>query len=195
VAPATAERLDLPFYDRLLHGPDTRTPERIMERLSDEERRRIPPGRISATLALLGAAVGAPVANEADLNPREALARSVVSSISHIVASGGGVILGRGAAIVLTGQPYAYHVRLDGPPDRRVRQGMELEGVDEPTARAHQADADRAWNQFGLRVLDRNPADPRLYHLVIDSTALPLDACSELISRAATVFWERSTPA
>jgi hypothetical protein len=183
--------LQLPFFDRLLHGPDTRRAEAIMERLSDEERRHAPPGRLAATLAHLSAGLGIPVPDERDLNPREVLRRSLTASISNIVASGGGVILGRGGAVVLAGQPFAFHVRLDGPPERRLRQGMEIEGADEQAARAHQADADRAWSQFVQRVLDRDPTDRRLYHLVLDSTVVPLDTCAEVIAAAATAYWER----
>ena len=192
VAPAAAARLQLPFFDRLLHGPDTRRAEAIMERLSDEERRHAPPGRLAATLAHLSAGLGIPVPDERDLNPREVLRRGVTASVSNIVASGGGVILGRGGAVVLAGPPFAFHVRLDGPPERRLRQGMEIEGADEHAARVHQADADRAWSQFVQRVLDRDPADGRLYHLVLDSTVVPLDTCAEVIAAAAAAFWERS---
>jgi hypothetical protein len=192
IAPAAAARLRLPFFDRLLHGPDTRRAEAIMERLSDEERRHAPPGRLAATLAHLSAGLGIPVPDERDLNPREVLRRSVTASISNIVASGGGVILGRGGAVVLAGQPLAFHVRLDGPPERRLRQGMEIEGADEQAARTHQADADRAWSQFVQRVLDRDPADGRLYQLVLDSTVVPLDTCAEVIAAAAAAYWERA---
>jgi cytidylate kinase len=191
VAPAVATRLGLPFFDRVLHGPDTRKSELIMERLTDEDRRHAPPGRLAATLAHLSAGLGIPVPEERDLNPREVLRRSVVESISNIAASGGGVILGRGGAVVLAGQPFAFHVRLDGPPDRRLRRGMELEDIDEAAARAHQADTDRAWRQFVQRVFDRDPADGRLYHLVLDSTALPLPACVDVVERAACAFWEQ----
>ena len=192
VAPAAAARLQLPFFDRLLHGPDTRRAEAIMERLSEEERRHAPPGRLAATLAHLSAGLGIPVPDERDLNPREVLRRSVTASNSNIVASGGGVILGRGGAVVLAGQPFAFHVRLDGPPERRLRQGMEIEGADEQSARAHQADADRAWSQFVQRVLDRDPADGRLYHLVLDSTVVPLETCADVVAAAAVAYWERA---
>jgi cytidylate kinase len=192
VAPGVADRLRLPFYDRMLHGPASRKSQRIMERLSDEDRRQAPPGRLAATLAHLSAGLGIPVPEERDLNPREVMRRGVIDSVSAIVASGGGVILGRGGAVVLTGQPFAYHVRLDGPPDRRLQRGMELEGIDEAAARAHQIDTDRAWRQFVQRVFDRDPADARLYHLVLDSTALALPACVDVIERAASAFWEQS---
>jgi cytidylate kinase len=191
VAPAVAERLGLPFFDRLLHGPETRTPEVILERLSEEERRQAPPGRLVTNLSHLSAGLGIPVPEARDLNPRDDFRRRVVERVSTIAATGGGVILGRGGAVVLAGRPFAFHVRIDGPVDRRLVQGMAIEGVDEQTARAHQADTDRAWAKFVQRLFARDPSDPRLYHLILDSTALPLPACVDIVCRAAGAFWER----
>lgn len=191
MAPALAELLGLPFYDRLLHGPETRRSDVILERLSEEDRRATPPGRLEASLSRVSIGLGIPVPEGRDLNPREAVRRSVVDNITKIAALGGGVILGRGAAVVLAGQPFAYHVRLDGPPERRLRQGMAIEGADEPAARTHQADTDRAWSQFVRRVFDRDNADPRLYHLILDSTVLALPDCVTVIERAARAYWDR----
>jgi Cytidylate kinase-like family len=185
VAPAAAARLQLPFFDRLLHGPDTRRAEAIMERLSDEERRHAPPGRLAATLAHLSAGLGIPVPDERDLNPREVLRRSVTASISNIVASGGGVILGRGGAVVLAGQPFAFHVRLDGPPERRLAQAMALAGIDPATAERQLRETDRAREAYVRQFYGVDARDATLYHLVIDSTVLPLDLCVDLIALAA----------
>ena len=83
----------------------------------------------------------------------------------------------------------AFHVRLDGPADRRLAQGMRIEDVPEDVARIHQADSDRAWTTFTKRVFGRDPADPHLYHLLLDSTVIPLPACVSLIADAATATW------
>jgi hypothetical protein len=93
------------------------------------------------------------------------------------------VILGRGAAIVL-GKGRGFHVRLDGPPQARVVQGAAIEGISVDQARRHLEAADRARDTYVRRLYRTDPADPRHYHLVIDSTALPLDAVTELILRA-----------
>jgi hypothetical protein len=85
----------------------------------------------------------------------------------------------------------AFHVRLDGPPGRRLAQGMRIEGIAEDAARAHQADSDRAWATFTKRVFGRDPADPQLYHLILDSTVVPLPACVSLVADAATAFWSQ----
>jgi cytidylate kinase len=192
LAPALAARLDLPFFDRLLHGPDTRTVARVLERLSDEEREQVPPSRVATNLGHMSSGLGLPVPDPDDLNPRARIRREVEANIGRIAGTTGGVILGRSAAVVLGKGGCAFHVRLDGPLDRRCAQGASLEGVDETLAHQHQKETDRAWRQFTEEIFGRDPADPTLYHLVIDSTVVPLGNCVALIADAAVAAWERA---
>jgi cytidylate kinase len=94
------------------------------------------------------------------------------------------VILGRGAAVVL-GKDRGFHVRLNGPADRRVVQGAEIEGISEQQAWQRLRAADKARTAYVRRLYRCDPADASLYHLVIDSTATPLDTVIELILTAA----------
>jgi cytidylate kinase len=94
------------------------------------------------------------------------------------------VILGRAAAVVL-GKDRGFHVRLDGPPERRVAQGAVVEGISEEQARERLRAADKARTAYVRRLYRTDPADPALYHLVIDSTALPLEVVTELVLAAA----------
>jgi cytidylate kinase len=192
IAPGLAERLGLPFFDRLLQGPEAQQPDQIIERLSEEERQQAPPGRVVTGLGHMSAALGIPVPVAADLNPSDEIRRTVEASVKRIANGTGGVILGRGAVVVLAGAPNAFHVRLDGPVGRRTAQGMTIEGVSEDVARDHQARADRAWSQFGQRLFNRDFTDYRLYHLVLDSTAVPMPECISLVAGAASAFWERA---
>jgi cytidylate kinase len=75
---------------------------------------------------------------------------------------------------------------LDGPPERRLVQGAAIEGIDLDEARAHMRAADAARIGYVRRLYRVNPADASLYHLVIDSTVLPLDDVVEMIARGAT---------
>jgi cytidylate kinase len=95
------------------------------------------------------------------------------------------VILGRAGAVVLAGEPRALHVRLIGPEAARIEQGMRVEGVDRATAERHLEESDRARRAYVQHFYRADPADPSHYHLVIDSTAIALDDCTELIVRAA----------
>jgi cytidylate kinase len=94
------------------------------------------------------------------------------------------VILGRAAAIVLHEHPTAFHVRLDGDPERRVRQAMAAQGMSEREAREAMARNDNARVAYVRHFYGEDPADPAHYHLVLDSTRVPLPACVDLIVAA-----------
>jgi cytidylate kinase len=132
--------------------------------------------------------LGLPVPSGEDL--RDTVADRVEASIARVAETGGGVILGRAAAIVLAGRPGAFHVRLDGPPDRRAARATAIEGIDEDVARSRMTETDQARARYVTRLYGRDLDDPRLYHLVVDSTVLPLDFCVELIAGAALQFWQ-----
>jgi cytidylate kinase len=86
---------------------------------------------------------------------------------------------------VLRDNPSALHVRLDGPTEARVRQAMRIQSIDDPTARRRLAETDRARHAYVRHFHHVDARDPSLYHLVIDSTAIDLGVCVELIADAA----------
>ena len=97
----------------------------------------------------------------------------------------GGVILGRAGAVVLAQHPAAFHVRLDGDrAGRLARAAEQVDGDEEAAARLlDQTDRDReGYVRYFYKV---DPRDSRLYHLLLDSTVIPLDVCSDLIVTAA----------
>ena len=113
----------------------------------------------------------------------ELLRRECESGIRRLADASAGVILGRGAAVAL-GRDRGFHVRLDGPAERRLAQGAAVEGIGQDEARRHLAAADRARTAYVRRLYRADPADPRHYHLVIDSTAITLEAVTDIIVRA-----------
>jgi cytidylate kinase len=100
-------------------------------------------------------------------------------------AGEGAVILGRAGALVLRDQPHALHVRLTGPEEARIEQGMRLEGVDRATAERHLDETDRARHAYVHHFYRCDARDPVHYHLVIDSTTVALETCVDLIVLAA----------
>ena len=90
----------------------------------------------------------------------------------------------RRARVDLQLDEHALHVRLDGPVERRVEQAIRIEGVDRRTAERHQAETDRARDAYVRQFYRRDARDLDLYHLVIDSTVIPLDTVTELIVTA-----------
>ena len=113
-----------------------------------------------------------------------AVLRCTEGVIRKAVGGEGGVILGRAAAIVLRDHPGAFHVRLDGDPDRRVWQAMALQGMSEPDAREAMARNDRARTAYVRHFYGADAASPRHYDLVIDSTRVPIETCTEMIVSA-----------
>jgi cytidylate kinase-like protein len=183
VAPALADRLGVPFEQRATTsagGVGTAGP--CAEPLTPEEERLSPAHWLIACLTSampIGPTQSPPPSSHQDENLR----RHCEEGIWRLADANAGVILGRGAAVVL-GKGRGFHVRLDGPPAMRVVQGAAIEGISENEARRHLAAADRARDAYVRRLYRTDPADPRHYHLVIDSTALPLDTVTEIILSA-----------
>jgi hypothetical protein len=70
---------------------------------------------------------------------------------------------------------------------------MAIEGIDEATARARLHETDRARARYVDQLYRSDPADTRLYHLVVDSTSLDTDDCVGVLAGAAEAFWRHGT--
>jgi cytidylate kinase len=189
IAPRLAERLGLPFADRLLPAADVAARVAATEHLSEEERTQTARSGLLDRLAHVTSGLGMPIPNPVDLGG--GVREQVEASIAGLVAAGGAVVLGRAGAVVLAGNRRAYHVRLDGPEARRVARGMAIQHLDEREARARMTEADRARTRYVSRLYGRDSSDPRLYHLMLDTTVLPDDVCVALLATAAEAFWAR----
>lgn len=188
VGPALAQLLGTPFLDRAVPARVASGQPLSAEEAAVEERT---PGlieRIVATFARLPDAFspGAPPAVEG-YAPEDDLRNETEQRVRAFVEQhGSGVILGWGATVLV---PDAFHVRLDGPTDRRVRQAETIQGVDEGEAQRRQQDTDRVRSQYMRRLHGKDWNDPALYHLMLDSTSLPLDDATRIIAEAANAFW------
>jgi cytidylate kinase len=109
------------------------------------------------------------------------------------VQDGGGVVLGRAAAVVF-GAECGFHVRLDGPSDRRIIQGALIEGISPAQARVRMRAADHARSAYVRRLYRADPTDTALYHMTIDSTAVPLDTVIDVIFQAFSAYLTAETP-
>jgi hypothetical protein len=181
---ALADRFGLPFLHRVTTS-EGHVAERgpCGEQLTEEEVKATPVHRLLAhfTQAMpTGPTQSPPSTHHQD----EHLRGCGEAGIHQLLAAGGGVILGRAAAVVL-GKDRGFHVRLDGPAERRVAQGAAIEGISEAQARERLRAADRARTAYVRRLYRCDPAAASMYHLIIDSTAVPLDTVIELILTAA----------
>jgi cytidylate kinase len=179
IGPQVAERLGYRFVDRAI-------PVQVAERLGvpvdrAEAHDEAAHSRLAYLLSRLPNTAGV-VLPEAT---NESFCRETEALLREVADAGDAVVLGRAAAIVLRDRPQALHVRLDGPEEARIAQAMRVEEIDEEAARDRQRGSDRARMAYVKHFYDADPRDPRYYQLVLDSTALPLKACVELIVTAA----------
>ena len=110
--------------------------------------------------------------------------RSATEAFLRDAAKQDVVIVGRGAAIVLRNAERVLHVRLDGPRERRLRQGAEALHMSLSMAETVLEQTDSARAAYIREIYGRDWRDPSLYHLNIDSTALSIRACVKLILTA-----------
>jgi cytidylate kinase len=185
VGPRLAERLGVPFVDRAI---PVVVAERLAVPLSDALRHDEAVRSVLERL-LVRFAPAAQAFSGAAPPPELLDERTYLQATEEVIRErarrGEAVILGRAAAVVLQDDPRALHVRLDGPDDLRLEQAMALEGADRETAHRHMRETDRAREAYVQQFYGVDARDVALYHLVIDSTAISLDACVDLIARAA----------
>ncbi len=185
VGPALAERLGIPFVDRAI-------PFAVSERLAvdpgtaHEYDERVGGSRLERLLrGFIGQDVGAPVPIAPELTVDDDFRRATEEVLLAQAETGDGVILGRGATIVLRDRPEVLRARLDGPPERRAVQAARLARIDLADAERTLEQTDRAHAEYWRRFYDADPRDPGLYDLVLDSTRIDLDTCVELLETAA----------
>jgi cytidylate kinase len=183
IAPALAERLGVPFLGR---PPAPDVVDTGEEARACDESGGTGPGHLLSRIASLAVAWGTPAGMTLEeLLPDQALRLEIEREIHDLAEAGAGVVLGRGAAVILHDDERALHVLLDGPVEARVRQAMEIEGVDRQTAERRRSRVDRFRRSYIETLYGVDLREPGVCHLVLDSTALPLGDCVELIAAAA----------
>jgi cytidylate kinase len=168
IASRVAERLGVQFLDRAL--PDE-NPRSRSQRLLTSFSRAAPPTSASGQV------------DSVDLEHQRL--RGELEAFFADTAGDGGVILGRGAAVVLADVPSALHVHLGGPRPARVERVMASTGVNRDTAVGLVKANDRARRDYVRSAYGVDGDNPALYHLMIDTIAVGIDASVDLVIAAS----------
>jgi hypothetical protein len=185
IAPMVAERLGLPFHDRAIPAQVAgRLGVPVSEAEANDETVVGGLWRLVASLGTMPDPVGG-VLPTSSLPDAQAYRQQTERILGEMADAGGGVVLGRAAAMVLAERPDALHVRLDGPRFRRLDAAVARSGRPRDEVRREMEATDRGRQAYVRHFYRCDPAEPRHYHLVVDSTALPLEAVVELIVTAA----------
>jgi cytidylate kinase len=185
VGPGVARRLGIPFVDRAI---PLAVAEQLEVPLEDAEAHdaKIQTSWIERLLrGYVGADTGNPVPVPGEITNTEDFRRATEDAVRQQAAGGHAVILGRAGAILLREDPRALRGRLTGSAERRIEQTMRLGGLDRKTAERAPHHTDRAYAEYARNNYGVSLDDPALFHMMIDSTLIPLEACVELIATAA----------
>jgi cytidylate kinase len=187
VGPAVAERLGIPFVDRAIPAAVADSLAVPLDRALAHDQ-VLPPAivRILSKMASAVIPLGVAPMSPPEGTDQEDVFRSGTERVLREVADGtGGVLLGRAAAIVLATHKGALHVRLDGPKAARLERARARDNRPPDEVQRVMEQTDRARIDYVKHFYNRDPHDSRLYHVVLDSTALPLDVCVDIIATAA----------
>ena len=196
IAPEVGKRLGLPVLDRAISSHVAAQLHVSVQEAEGGAIRRPPVDRF---LALLKPLAGGVLGAGTDCAPPEAIPppdeaaffRAQAEAIMTDALNGGAVILGRAGGAAFHARPDVLRVRLFGLPAARIAQAARIESVDAATAGQRLPGVDRARAQYVRRLYNADIDDPGLYQLQIDSTAVPLDACADLIAAAYTALTRR----
>jgi len=171
VAQRVAEALGVPLLDRALPASLAAAEE------SGRQTRLV--GRLARASTMLAQE---PIER---IERDEGRSRAELAEFLIRASTDGGVVLGRGGVLVLADEPRAVHVLLGGPREGRVARVAEREGTDRDEASRRVRAEDRARKEYVRRVFGVDPDDRTLYHLVVDTVALGIDATVELVVAAS----------
>ncbi|MDP9390832.1 MAG: cytidylate kinase-like family protein [Actinomycetota bacterium] len=185
VAPAVAERLDLPFHDRVIPAQVAgRLGVSVAEAEANDETVVRGLWRLVASLGTMPDPVGGVLPTSA-LPDARAYREQTERVLAEIADGAGGVVLGRAGAMVLRDRPDVLHVRLDGPRERRLEAAVEQSGRPRDEVRREMEGNDRTREAYVRHFYRTDPSAAKHYHLVVDSTALAVETVVELVVVAA----------
>jgi hypothetical protein len=185
IAPAVAERLGLPFHDRAIPAQVAgRLGVPVAEAEANDETVIRGLWRLVASLGTMPDPVGG-VLPTTSLPDARAYRDQTEQVLAEIADGAGGVVLGRAAVMVLADRPDALHVRLDGAAPRRLAAAVARSGRPVEEVRREMTAIDRGREAYVRHFYRADPAAARHYHLVVDSTVLPIDVVVDMVVLAA----------
>ncbi len=112
--------------------------------------------------------------------------RQTISDVITSIADGGNVVvIGRGGQMILRDTPDAVHIQLVAEEEVRVERVMQWLSLSQDEARKRMRSFNRSRAAFHKKFWKVDVWDPRLYHLVINTTNISYDASADCAIRVA----------
>jgi cytidylate kinase len=112
------------------------------------------------------------------------LVQHMTDTILRLGRAGNTILVGRGANLITSQMPHAFHVRLVAPFDFRVAHYAEEYGVTKKAAAAIIPKTDRARQRYIRRHFSVAIDDPLRYHLCINTALTGFDGAARIIAEA-----------
>jgi MFS family permease len=187
ISRGVAARLGVEFLDRAIPvqvAEEMAEPLEIVLAHEDETYDAL--GELFAALSRSVSPIAPSAAPDMEQEGTGDLFRRCTEDVIRRLAGRGGVILGRGAVIILRHDPRVLRVRLDGPAQARIARVVRQQGVAEERARLDQRQTDRARRAYLRHFYGTDGSDPSLYNLVIDTTVVTDEQAIDQIVEATT---------
>jgi cytidylate kinase len=160
------------------------------EEVADHEERA--PGfieRLARALARSAPELQSPAPDRPPESGEAALVRVTERVVEELAAEGRIVLVGRAAPAVLRGEYGALHVKIVAPAPARLARIRERFGLDAREAEHRLRDTDASRARYHRHYYERDWDDASLYHMVLNSEALGLEAATALVVAQARRMW------
>jgi cytidylate kinase len=117
--------------------------------------------------------------------PSSTLIEQTAETIRQLAEQGNVILIGRGANLITSGLDHVFHVRLTGSLEKRAEHVRETQGLSPKAALEQIQREDRGRERYLKKYFGREPADPLLYHLVVNTDLVSYENAARLIADAA----------
>jgi hypothetical protein len=116
--------------------------------------------------------------------PAWVLVRKTADTILHLAELGHVVLIGRGANVVTAQLEHAFHVRLVGALETRIRREQEYRQLDPKRAADYVHEQDLGRKRYLKKYYGKDIDDPLLYDLVVNTDRVPHEETARMIAEA-----------
>jgi cytidylate kinase-like protein len=116
--------------------------------------------------------------------PSWTLVHKMADTILHLAELGNVIFIGRAAAVITARLDYAFHVRLIGSIEKRVKYIQRSENLSARAALELVRQEDRARKRYLKKYFHQQIDDPLLYHLTINTDLVPYEEAARIIAEA-----------
>jgi cytidylate kinase len=110
------------------------------------------------------------------------LVRRTTETIRRLADIGNVVLIGRGAAVIAGDLDHAFHVRLVGSLEGRIRRVQQEHGLGPEAASEYVRSVDAARARYVKKYYGKDVGDPLLYHMVLNVDRLSADEAARVVA-------------